>query len=659
MKASPEAGPRLPESSALIVPSPVNIYRDGHVNEPASLATRAAEYLSATLERHGNTLSDDHRRAVSAIPEMAELILKGHLQGRFRFGLPCGAGKTTAVRAVLRAIHLLGLPYRVAVACSKVEELCALKRTLQRDDGLPEESIGLMHSYVHSPAAANIGRDGFASEPSEGHDRQFLLVTHASVHSERLRPWMRDRALVFFDESLIVGEAQTLNLMSDAAPCVVGEWGDLKARAEFFPELAACVAWFDALVNRLKAEVTKPDGSEIKTVQLEPPDNSLTASFKRLKLFALDRLPNLARLLELTERAEELRVFVASGANRSLITYRTSVPDELQNVIVLDASDPIRELVHHDRRMTRAEDVMDSLADYRTREGGLASIKRHARVQFHVANDSGGRDTMRKAFSENDGAAMPWAIEKLVRLVKSKPEDSFLIFTYRDRDKVQFATTILKSLEKAGIDCSSMDERGNFRINIQTWGKETATNAYSHCQNVVLLGVLFQPQDSVAGRYLGQVDDVRSPLLASELRRLVFSECAHSIYQAINRACMRQVDAIEGVAQAKACNVYLWHRDSDIQRRLTPVLQGTPEWIPWREVGEEMNSQDVSRHIAAHLNMLEKSGERSISLRKLKAEVAPAALHTCWQMARDSALKVCSSWTIDGRSLVRLFPEAP
>lgn len=245
------------------VPSPV---KDIPSTGVGTFVPEAVRYLIETLEHHGNQLSADHRTAVSAIPELAELILRGHLQGRFRVGLPCGMGKTTAVRSILRAVYHLGLPWRIAVACSKVEELCNLKRTLMAEEGIPEGFIGLRHSYVHDPKRAEQGADGYASLPSEGHDRPLLLVTHANVQSDAgtFKDWMQDRDLVLFDESLIVGRAHTLNLMSEDAPCIVGEWGDLRARADCYPELKECAEWFGGVVARLAAECRGHEGAAVR-----------------------------------------------------------------------------------------------------------------------------------------------------------------------------------------------------------------------------------------------------------------------------------------------------------------------------------------------------------------------------------------------------------
>lgn len=623
-----------------------------HHQHPHSLVPEAVQYLIATLEHHGNTVSADHRTAVAAIPELAEKILLGELRGRFRVGLPCGMGKTTAVRSILRAVHRLNLPYRLAVACSKVEELCALKRTLVNEEGIPADLIGLQHSYIHDPRRTQQGVDGYASMPSEGHDRQFLLVTHANVQSDTgaFKAWMQDRDLVLFDESLIVGRAHTLNLMSEDAPCVVGEWGDLQARARHFPELAPCAEWFAGVVAKLEGEASGHEGAEVRIIKLEPPDVSLTASFKRLRLLASERVPNLLRLLELIENAEELRVFSQNSGKQSLVTYRTTVPEELQNVIVLDASDPIRELVHHDARMRRIEDVLPSLERFRHVPGGISSVKHHARVRFHFASDAGGRRAMTEQFRDSDNAK---AIGKLVRLIKSKPTESFLIFTYKDRDNVKFGREIIAALEKAGIQYPQLGNDGRARLNVETWGRETATNEYAHCDNVVLLGVVFQPEESIAGRFLGQVDDIRSSKLASELHKLKYGECAHSIYQAINRGRMRQVDVVDGVAQAKPCNVYVWHRDGELENRLAPVLRGVPTWQPWREEGEDLGAADVALLIRTKLEELDRDGVSRVSSRALKADVGPTVPSKTWKRARDIALQA-SPWVLSGSSMVRI-----
>src|SRR5687768_1080145 len=101
---------------------------------------------------------------------------------------------------------------------------------------------------------------------------------------------------------------------------------------------------------------------------------------------------------------------------------------------------------------------------------------------------------MSRAFRE--GGPSNAVVEKLIRLIRSKPDETFVVFTYLDRSEdFGFRRTILKRIDEAGLNYWTDDGP---RIAVTTWGMETGTNAYRHAQNVVLLGVIFQPHDSVA-----------------------------------------------------------------------------------------------------------------------------------------------------------------
>lgn len=633
-----------------------------------SLADHAAFYLLDTLARYGNTVSDDHETALRGLLWLAEALTTGELSGRYRFGLPCGMGKTTAVRAFIRAAQQTHpTPYKdlfrevgtfpgLVVACSKVEQLCALKRQLIVEDGLPTESIGLMHSYLYDPKRAHQGHAGYASERSEGHDRPVLLVTHANVKAGHLKPWMANRkdSLMFFDESLVVSEALTIPLLNnDSRHSLAFEVGGLTASAMTSPELTAFAAWAKGAIESFMTAVRGHENDQVLTVGVPEVSPDDAAAWRRLRIVETEQVPNLTALLKLAETSQTLRVFTNHEHSRALLSYTVTVPDDLRNVIVLDASDPIRELVHHDRRMQRAEDVVPSLARFKGRPGGLASTKRNDRVTVYFAQDAGGRGAMRKAFSEG---ATAWAIEKLVRLIRSKPSESFLIFTYKDRDGVQYSSTLLKALTRAGIDLSEGEHLtdGGFRhrICVSTWGMETATNEFKHCENVVLLGVIFQPRESVAGSYLGQVDDLKSPSVHAIVHRLVYAECVHSIYQAANRGAMRVVDVLDGQSQAKPCSLYVIHRDPELRDKLDVVMPGA-RWQPWREPGEDLGAAEIALLIEQKLKALADDGHDRVPSRRLKADIGPSIPTGTWQRARIEALGRLP-WRIEGQSLVLL-----
>jgi hypothetical protein len=265
---------------------------------------------------------------------------------------------------------------------------------------------------------------------------------------------------------------------------------------------------------------------------------------------------------------------------------------------------------------------------------------------------------MRAAFGV---AGTPAPVEKLVQLIADHPQKKFLVFTFKDRcEDERYVGHIFKALKRRGIDpqegwipTTPLVQGTPGRVSILTWGMETATNEYKDCDAVVLLGVIFQRPEAIAGAYLGQVGDIRAPGLAALVRTLQHAECAHAIYQAANRASMRQVDVVNGRSQAQSCDVYVIHSDATLRERLGLVMPGA-SWHAWRDAGESLSTADVALMIGAKLTEMASKGVRKVSLRSLKADVAPDAPSTTWKSARSEALKH-SPWTINGQSLELMF----
>jgi hypothetical protein len=635
------------------------------------LANIAFHRLKYLLQFYGNTLSEGHETALTALLQLARDIASGTRQGRYRFGLPCGMGKTTAIRAFMWAIQKLDLDTPVIVACSKVEQLCKLKRELIGTDGIDPQRIGLLHSFTVDKQKAELCIKGFASEPSEGAGRQFLLVTHANTQSGDYKSWMRDRdaasGLVFYDESLVVSEAMTLPLKNPrSAHTLISEAGSLMSKARYEkPAVMPIAEWVDGAVKALIEATGAHKGSGVLTVEvpyLSPKD---AADYGADRLLYTEQYPTISTLIEVATRGQELRVFTNTDTNCALISYVITVPDELKNVIVLDASDPIRELIQHDHRMRRAEDVLPLLRDYRDARG-MSAIKRYDRVKVHFACEAGSRDAMSKLFSSGFGNNK--AIDKLADLINSKPTECFVIFTYKDKDNIVYLKQIRDGLKRKGIDIDAGAEIEvdgkmvtRFRIAISTWGMETATNEYSYAENVVLLGVIFQPKESLAGLFLGQVDDLQSPDMYKQLNSIRYSECAHSIYQAANRSRMRTVDVIDGVTQARATNLYVIHKDASLKARLDVCMPGA-EWVAWhdpdgvvvREIVGKTSGGTLALAIAARLKEYARQGSLKVSLMELKATTAPDVPETTWRRARSEALKL-AGWNKVGSSVTPAF----
>jgi hypothetical protein len=591
-----------------------------------TLHEEAHTWLLGKLRAYGNDISSDHGLALGGLVWLADEILHGRLTGRYRFGLPCGMGKTTGIRAVIRTLHQLGTKQRVTVAASQVEQLCQLKKELIQD-GVPETSIGLIHSYVHDEAKAQY-EDGYASLPSIGPDRQFLLVTHARCHERGpsgidplrhgpgLPGWMADRGegLIFWDESLVVGEALTLPLMDAHGTSITVEAAGFCTMRGLSPDHELAAQWFEAAVPALEkaaAEVTQ----EEKTVTMPPITEETAGAILRLKALVFGRFPRLKSLVQQAIDGVSFRVWKDDGFY-TFVSYTKRIPDVLKNVIVLDASDPIRTLVHLDLRMQRAEDVVPMLSKFKT-PAGMSAIKRYDHVTFRVAYDRGsGRKTMRREFFENDKAT-PAPVEKLVKLIKRNPEKRFLVFIHKGQSREEnYLGRIMRGLEQAGIDAAegwNPDDEVNHlrRVSIETWGRETASNEYRKCDAVVLLSSYNRRADVVAGDALGQLRDINARL-RGEIENLKRGELLHSIYQAANRLRMREVDCVDGVTQAKRCDVYIVHSDGDLQEQLGQVLPGARlvnlarvgraaqhEGRREDDSGEAREAEELARRVAA------------------------------------------------------------
>jgi hypothetical protein len=619
----------------------------------SELGVKSHAYLIDRLTEYGQGISDDHSQALRGLMWLASSITEGRLSWRYRYALPCGMGKTTGVRAFLRTVAALGLPYRVTVACSQVEQLARLKRQLISEDGLDPSLIGLLHSYPVDPDRARLS-PGYASEPSEGHDRQFLLVTHARVQVDdngKPKAWIEGREddLVFYDETLIVGAALTIPLLSDDGDNLMGDAARFKTALLVRPEYAPAAAWFDSVVNALYSATQEIRDGEVVTGTVPAISEEAAAAFLQLRPIATEKYPRLASIIEQARDGVAFRVFLDRTTNRALVSYTINVPDTLRNVIVLDASDPIREIVHYDYRMQRAEDVVPCLEKFRTVPGGIASIKRYDNVTIHYAEQASGRGATREEFAKPNSALL----QKCMRVVKASngPVLAFVFKRQTERD-LNYARAMLEAAKRAGIDPYEVQERSNlWRLNVTTWGRETATNDYQDCETVLMPGVFFPRPDVVAGQYLGQVDDLKAPMMRGLVERLVIAESLHSFYQGASRGSLRRTVLVDGRSQAAPCDIYVAHPSPEFRSKVEQVFPGA-RWVPWREPAEHLGATEASLLIEQKLREFERQGLLVISLSRLKKAVDHAIPNGTWQRARDEALQR-ASWFLSGRSLRR------
>ncbi len=618
---------------------------------------RAFERLETLLVHYRNRLSDDHRTALMALVGSMSEMAQGKLQGRYAFGIPTGMGKTTAIVAWIACLHesgALGQPTSVAVSAMKVEALCSLKQALIAQ-GVPEGQIALVHSKGYREDCAPAVRDGtaeqkvldaFASEPSDGgKDRPIVLVTHERVRSCDMDTFMchhgRPRDLLIYDESLMRSDATGIDMrdLRAAVRYLEDRYGDQDAHK-------AAIAFAKNAYAVLEAKLQTGGG----TLTL-PAITDTHPTTTPEKIAGAVQWVRSGRKGMVTEHAAQLLelsgcpVRVLNVGQGGLVSYVVSVPEEIDNILVLDASYPIRRLVKLDPTIRDAETHVDACRNLDT---PMSRIKRFDRVTIRQAFAGGGRETMEDNFRKEDKSVLREVVG-VVRDQISSNED-VLIFTYKHRHRsggIDFRKAIMEGLERAGVNLD--------RIHVATWGQETNLNRWSHCGNVVLAGVLQLPPMAVGATGIGQSDNLDRDVGGDDLRDWHRSEVCHAIYQALSRGSCRVAED----GYALPMNAWIIHRDDAIRAELERVMPGA-KWKRWEPTYvREGVTAALAQEIAEHLETLLEDTVDRISTQKLKQAMSktdkdgvPARTWTN-AVRRFLDTQEFPLWKQEGRSLVR------
>ena len=633
-----------------------------------ALSMPALNNLVDTLNGYGNVLSDEHTMALAALTGAMTNMAAGGLTGRWAYGLPTGMGKTSAIIAWCARLAELGLDdVSVAVSASKVEALCALKRNMI-EAGVPEGQIGLIHSKRYDPdkVKAILNGDGptnadFASEPSEGLDRQIMLVTHERVRGCSMGTFNlyrgKPRNLLLYDETLIVSDSVGIPINRFGAGVAYMKYL-YRASAEHQPLIdfltVAVQRVEDALDNGPKGDGERP------VITIPPIAHADLVHFKRLA----SRDPQAEQARQFLDIADQ-DIRVMDSAQGGVVWYNVSVPREIENILILDASNPIRKLVQLDRTITDVEDPIKGLDEVNRIGVKLADLKSFENVTVRQMFNGGGRSTMEQSW-RSERAEDRKIIREVIDIVRGIPEDeAVLVFVYvtrAGRYAVKFRPRLLRDLEDAGVDLRAtveVQETGKdgvertvkkSRINVATWGMETDLNRYGHCGNVILAGVLQRAPIEMAALYVGQSDDINVPVSHKEVRELLQSEVCHCIYQALSRGSCRFM------TNGKARKMAAWfiHKDDTVKRELERVMPGA-KWLEWRST-TGINTGAIAglvKDIEAHLGGLTEDVVK-VSTMKLRKDMAVKDVPgRTWTHAINRYLEDGPEWLLQGRSLVR------
>lgn len=610
------------------------------------LTDRAYRILEGNLISYGNVLSIEHKNALYELLMNYTKLINGEQVGRFAFGLDTGMGKTESVVALIAAIHQLKLDHVSILVCqSKVEGLCELKRKLL-NMGVPEDSIGLIHSYQHDPAKVSNLPEGYASLPCTSRDeqRQFQLVTHNRVKGVRdiskFNSYQDEpRTLAIWDESLLVSDA-----LSITEPELIKAVHNFKVDHKKHESYKSLLDYLDAA---LTAITTGLDASRDKAsiLKLNTLDSETQSLYRQLIGRSLDEV-NKAVLLKLIDISSQELKLLSTRDGQGVITYQISVPSELNKVAILDASWWIREL----------ERLDDTIQDVTTHIH--PHLKKYSKVTVHqmmfsgsrtsITHDLGGKSEQRKISKE------------LASVIKPIPSNqAVLVFTYKKRGSsgVDFVKTLKVDLNRIGIDTDAMIEvtQGGKsvnkpRINFLTWGSETSLNEFSYCSNVILAGILHRSHLDIGAAMTGQSDNLALDIQHGDIKRVMDSEIAHLAFQALSRGSCRKVN--DGCAEPM--NVWIVHKDLMIKPLLEKVMSGV-KWKAWDEV-DPVNKGIIGRLSLMILGYLDSLDDKIIKVSSsgLRKSLECYDINqSSWKAALKKALSGTEKWSLEQRSVAR------
>ena len=494
----------------------------------------------ACMRKNENQPSPEHQDAGWQLLRAMVDQLYGVRTGRYAYALPCGAGKTEAVVALLAAmvsLRIFGSGKTVLVVAQQVNALCVVKQKLI-DAGVPEHAVGIVHSKPVAP---------FPSTKEQ--KRPIMLATHARIqHDGSLPECCRNKDgklhdLVIWDEALISTDAVTLTLDSTlTALRHFADSGKCSTVAEAYKRL-------DLAVEREQA--TQQAGQS--PCELAPTVTEQEAELMQHEMRTIGYLDNTGRTLReqalcavsLIRNPISL-VDPRNGNSAALMRYVVKVPDALANIVILDASHAIDELRQADSTIrVGTTEAMTSFKDF----GNVAVI------HYPVAS---GRSTMKE-----DGKA----ISEAVRIAKELPQDERALFvTFKDWHEAR----LMDELHAAGVPLGRNMPNGGFWLNVITWGKHTSDNSYTDCRHVVLVGLHRLPRLALASQLAAQKRDLTHRRDKSGLLGLEQSVIAGDVMQAMNRGCMRLTDA-EG--KAHPMTVHIIAKD-DLRQLLERAMPG-------------------------------------------------------------------------------------
>ena len=410
--------------------------------------------------------------------------------------------------------------------------------------------------------------------------------------------------------------------------------------------------------QELHRQKTTRDGPEV--IQLPRLTLDEIRKFKRiftLKMGHDDILSPIRELLEISQT--DLRVVDTGIQSGGFLQYEVVVPEELTNIIILDASYNIRKLCQADKTIRKIAKHSDNIVSYQN-------------VKVHQIKHPAGRNSITKALTgiiENG-----LLVNEYIDIVKSIPETEGIIwFTFKPRWEGKQYVDSREIIEKAMVD-AGINPKARIEVTVNrngkndvverprfawlTHGNETSMSKYSYCKNEIWVGVLHRNFLELASRYAGQSDNLLAEIDPKLLHEVCESEICYCFHQGFARCSCR----ITSNGVAKQAMIWVTYKGQYKIRKVVSSVMNDIRWRIWptKHISTQTEVEKLADRIALYLSKqyeeYEEAGRFKIikfSTRKIKQELKLTEIPPKrFQRAVELVLQEDQDWTLEGRSLV-------
>jgi hypothetical protein len=600
--------------------APILPYSD----EAHGLDKQVFDELVALLAKRENTLSEGHR---DALHQVCQALVHGVFEPerKFRIALPLetGMGKTTAVLALAKVLQ--STDKSLLIAAERIDQLNELRLDML-NEGVDPAKLGIYHK-------SEIVYPDIPTVPIEdvGHV-QFLLVSHSKVKAdsvrnlaERLNVYLgRKRDLVIWDESLLTSNGHFIsrsNAIRAANDWRVGYRDRLenKKKSLSMPDV---YEEFDAFLT----EVLEIMQSQDDTLRL-PVLSGKTGSYRQVinMISTQNYIPPLESLVEFSQRGEVRRVDVGNEGP-GLIQFVQTIDADIDQMVILDASARIRDLVDYDKTVTRYP---------------LNATKDYSDVTINWCDARSSKDSFVDKVHLN---AYLMEIDNIIKDAIPQGQD-ILVFTHKKlKDEVR------KHFEK---------QHNHHQFHVLHWGEHRASNRYSDVRYVFTVGVLYRKKHELAASIIGQTNNLHHPLIDREVEDVAISEQADMLYQGFSRGHSRR--SFHGKAGEQT--IYLFHPKRESGRVLELLEEVMPKVRIVEHKGKYLSrsphensrqSRELSETIVEYLTDLGREITH-LTVRKLRENVCPEIISnsSVWKNALKLAALKLLGWKKDRQTFVR------